>query len=901
MVLARDEIFAGESKSTLVGTSVSRPRLTDRLSQARGIRVTTIIAPAGYGKSALIEEWRQSAHIRARRFAQLHIEAAANDPMVFWTGLLTAAQELGAAPEPGAESVLREELRQSRREVPRNFLSLLLSAIEEVPQRGVLVLDDFHLAQNPAIREGLSFMAGRLPLTVHVLLISRSTLGDLSLHRLRAREELQELTASDLAFTDAEGAEFLRLTTGVDLELEVASELVGRTEGWITGLKLAAVAIRDSEDPRRYVAEFAGRNRDVAAFLLGEVFERQSPQLRTFLLETSIMETLETEACDAVTGRKDSATLLRQLESGGIFLVALDDNRRRYRYQALFAEFLQAELEALAPERVIELHRNASDWYESVGEPAVAVGHAIRAGEHERAAELISGLVAEHHARGLDGTLQDWFRALPEDVVGASPELAIKRAWMHSYSRTPLDALRWCERADRAAGERADVLVESSCLRAHAFRMLGDLDAALEWGRRALELLESRDSRFRYVDAYPRLAMIDAVAESHGLKGEPAAAVKLLEDGVRRTREGGNEFAAVSLPGQLAALSSGVSRFSEANEHALQAVAVAERHGLEALPPIAEAKVALGEINWEYDDLHAAERQFLEAVEATRGSQRIWIRARALLGVARCRISRRSPDEAFAILDTVGSLYPWGSRPPFLVAQVAEIQVRFRAAVGDAAAAREWLSRLESAAPERLADGLLVAIVTLAEGRGEEALQLASRIGGFGPDQIARAVEREVLRTCAASAAGERQVALAALADAIEIAEPRRFVRTLIEPAAGLINNLMRPLAAGVPGHRKPSPGYLKDLDRSARAEQGRVMSGIDRNEREPLGEPLSEAELAVIVLLPSDLTYAEIAARRYVSVNTVKSQLKSIYRKLDVGSRVAAVEHSRELGLLSE
>jgi LuxR family transcriptional regulator, maltose regulon positive regulatory protein len=880
---------------------VPRQRLTDRLSGTQGVRVTTIVAPAGYGKSALIDEWRRTAHARARRFHRLALEPGDNDPMLFWTGFLSAAQGLGANAEPAFEAVLREELRQARRAPPRTFLASLLAALEEVPQRGILVLDDLHLIQAPAIREGLAFVAERLPPTVHIVLVSRATITDLPLHRVRARDELQELTAADLAFTAAEGAELLRAAVGVELEADAAAELVSRTEGWVTGLKLAAAAIRETEDPNRYVGEFAGRNRDIAAFLLSEVLDRQPPELRRFLLETSILETLDAEACDAVTGGEDSVSQLRLLESGGIFLVALDDNRYRYRYQALFAEFLRAELEAQSSRRVVELHRNASDWYERAGESDVAVGHAIRAGEHERAAALISGLVAEHHRRGLDGTLQGWFAALPEEVIGSRPELAIKRAWMHSYSRTPLDALRWCERADRGAGDRVDVLVESSCLRAHTYRMLGDIDAALQWGRRAIELLEPRDACFRYVDAYPRLAMTDAVAEAYVLKGDPEAAIELLEDGLRRTREGGNEFAAVSIPGQLAAISSGISRFAEAEEYATQAGAAAERFGLEGQPPIAESRVALGEVNWERDDLTEAERQFLAAIDATRRSRRLWIRARALLGVARCRLSRRSPDEAFAILSTVEDLYPWGSPPSFLAAQVAESQVRFGAAVGDAEAARDWLGRLASTAPGLIEDGYLEALVTLAEGRGDEALALASRIGEYPPELVAKAVEREVLRARAAGAVGDRVLALEALAGAVEIAEPRRFVRTLVEPAAILLGSSIRALAAGVGEHRAPAPDYVRDLDRAARAEQGRVVSGIGRDVREPLDEPLSEAELAVIRLLPGDYTYAEIAARRYVSVNTVKSQLKSIYRKLGVASRITAIERSRELGLLSD
>jgi LuxR family transcriptional regulator, maltose regulon positive regulatory protein len=883
------------------GTLVKRERLTSRLSDSRGVRVSTVVAPAGYGKSVLAAEWRTTAHARGRRFCFLALEPSDNDPMLMWTAILAAARELGASLDDGIESVLREELRESRGEMPRTFLVSVLGALEEVPQRGIVVLDDLHLVHAPVIREGLAFMVERLPPTIHLVLLSRTPLTDLSLHRLRVRDELRELTVGDLAFTAQEGEQFLSKASGIKLPSEIATELITRTDGWITGLRLAVFAIRDTEDPAAYVRDFAGGDHDISEFLLAEVLSRQPQELRTFLLETSILSSLSPDVCDFVTACEDSAVQLRRLESSGIFLIALDGNHDAYRYQGLFAEFLRAELSAVAPKRVVELHQAASRWHEEHGDPASAVDHALSANDYERATELIVSLVADLHRRGLDGTLRRWFQALPEDLVVKRAELAVKRAWMHAYEGAPLEALRWCERADRAANGSEDVVVESSCLRAHAHRMLGDLDEAVEWGQLARALLDRRDSDKRDSDAYPRLTMTDAVAEAHGLMGDPRAAIELLLDGLKRTRDGGNDLASVSVPGQLAALSSGISDLDGAERYAQQALVTSRRLGLENRPPTAEARVALGEVQWERNDLPEAERQFLAAIDATRRSRRIWMRARALFGLARCRMSQRSPGEALAILDTIRELYSWGEAPAFLAAQVAECQIRFRCSIDDADGARAWLRQLARVTSEPSIAGHLEGLVLLAEGGGGAAVQAMSETIDPAHDTTRRQIERTIVMARVADAAADRVGALDALAHAVELAEPQRFVRSLIEPNATLVARGIKALAAGIGSHDPPGPAYLRELERAARFEQGRVAVGINRSTQLQMTDPLSDAELAVIGFLPHDCTYAEIAASRSVSVNTVKSQLKSVYRRLGVSSRVAAIERCRELGLLPE
>lgn len=878
---------------------LERKRLTGRLSGAPKVRVTTIVAPAGYGKTVLVTEWSRTPYVQGRRFAYVSLDPGDNDPMRLWSSLLVAARSLGADLNPGIDAALREELRESGPAMPQGFLASVVAALEDVPDGAILVLDDLQLVENTITRAGIAYVVDRLPPAVHLVLTSRSPITDLSLHRLRVRDELDELDAADLAFTEDESAQFIRQATWTDMEDSSARELMRRTEGWVTGLKIALLAMPEGADPDEYVNSVAGDSRKIAEFLLGEVLSRQAPDLQSFLVETSILSTLTAGACDAVTGRDDSAAQLRTLEAQGIFVVALDDSRDRYRYQALFAEFLRGELVATEPERVPELHRSASRWYEQSGDAVEAVEHALRARDYERAVTLMVALTAEDPRRGLDPTVAKWLRELPEEQVSSSPELAMQQAWICLLRGELLDALRWCERADRGSGGAESTLVESSCARCFTYRTLGDLEAAIEWGTRAQALLDSREPSHRYEDAYARLAMTDAIAEAYGLMGQPQRGIALLSDSLRRTREGGNDFAAAAIPGKLASLSSSIGRFNDAAGYAEQSLAAAERLRIGHQPPAADAQLALGELHWERDDLKAAEQWFVTATETASPSQRTWVHARALLGLAHCRFSRRATDEALAILAGIEDIFPWGEPPAFLRAQVVEAQLRLRCAAGDADGARKSLQRLGEVRPGGEKMPYLVGSVLLCEGRAREAMELIAPVAEIPQYLDLSTIESNLLLARSAAKAGERTVAMQAISTAIRAGESQRFIRSLVQPAAGMVGAAIRPLSAGSLGGPAPDPEYLRQLDQATRSEQGRIAGGEFRASRPALSEPLTEGELAVIAFLPSEFTYAEIATTRFVSVNTIKSQLKSIYRKLGVTSRVAAIERCRELDLL--
>lgn len=874
---------------------VARERLVALLS-APGARVTSVVAPAGYGKSALVSEWWAGAHVRERRFAALRLETRDNDPVRLWRHLVTAADALGASLPEGTEVLLRDEIRAAGDVPPEAFLATMTEALEDVPQRGILVLDDLHKITSTVLREGLAVLLAGLPSTIHVVLVSRSTIVGLGLHRLRSRGDLQEIAARDLLFTPVEAVALLRAMGVADLDAADELMLMERTEGWVTGLRYAAVGLHNAVDAKTYLTHFTGRSRDVSDFLVGEVLDGQTPERRQFLLEVSLLDELSGPACDLVTGRADSAGVLRSLEEEGLFVSSLDDLRQEFRLQPMFRDLLRDQLRSGPPARVAAIELLASQWYERTGLASSAIEHALAAGEHERAASLIVPLVADLHRKGLDLTLKDWFAAIPEDVLARTPQLALKQAWIHSYGGDPAAAVLWCERADAAVerlGGHPDVLAESACLRAVAYRTLGDLTATLSWGATATSLLDERDHAHRHEDSYARLAMTDAVAEAHGLSGDPALGMELLHASLERIRDGANVFAAVSLPGKMAALASTLGLLDEVSRYVDRAMAEARRFGLEGKLPIADAQVALGELLWERNELEGSAVAFQAAIDVATPSRSIWIRARALLGLARCRSAQRQFAEAGAILDTAEQIYPWGPAPEFFQAQLIEHRLLVAIRRKDAIQARERLGQLAGLPVRSRRLEHLAAVVALAEGA-----TAAPRIAVPSASPRPRwDLEESVLGYRVAAAAGSSGAA-ELLAAVLTEGTVRGFIRTIIGPDAAVIAAGLRGLGPRLRGGLDAE--YLRALEEAARSELGKIDDLPLTAGREESGEPFSEGELAIIRFLPTDLTYAEIAGRRYVSVNTVKTQLKSIYRKLGVSTRAGAAERCRRMGLLA-
>ena len=363
---------------------VARPRLSERLNRGAESKLTLVSAPAGFGKTTLLAEWLAAAPADGRSAAWLSLDQRDNDPALFWTYLIAALQT--AAPGVGAGALVAPAVApaaRSKRSSPRCSTTSAPS-----PNDVVLVLDDYHVIDAREVQDGMAFLLEHLPPQLHLVIASRADPA-LPLARLRARGELVEIRAADLRFTPDEAAAYLNEVMGLALTAQDVAALEGRTEGWIAALQLAALSMQGRDDVAGFIAGFAGDDRYIVDYLVEEVLQRQPEQVRSFLLQTSILDRLSGPLCDAVTGQDGGKAMLEALDRGNLFLVPLDDRRQWYRYHHLFADVLRARLLDEQPDRVPELHRRASDWYEQNGERSEAIRHALAGEDFERAADLV--------------------------------------------------------------------------------------------------------------------------------------------------------------------------------------------------------------------------------------------------------------------------------------------------------------------------------------------------------------------------------------------------------------------------------------------------------------------------------------------------------------------------------
>ena len=408
---------------------VPRRRLAARLDEGVERGLVLVCAPAGSGKTALLSSW---ARCGQRPAAWLSLDAGDNDPARFWRHAVAAldracpgiAERVGPLLGPPA---------------PSSFEPLVTALINDLSaQRGdgevLLVLDDYHLVGSQPVHESLGFLLQHLPPGLHPVLASRAD-PPLPLARLRARGQLAELRAAELRFTADEAAAMLREAVGDDLPDAAVAALGARTEGWAAGLQLAALSLHGHDDAAAFVAAFTGSHRYVLDYLAEEVLEGQDKQVRTFLLETSVLDRLSGPLCDAVTGREGSQAMLEQAERAGLFLIPLDEVRGWWRYHHLFADLLQARLREEQPGRVAQLHRNAAAWYAGCGLADDAIGHAVAAGEMLGAARIIEQhFDMVYNIRGEAASIHRWLSALPAEVVRSRPRLLLAQALMAATS-----------------------------------------------------------------------------------------------------------------------------------------------------------------------------------------------------------------------------------------------------------------------------------------------------------------------------------------------------------------------------------------------------------------------------------------------------------------------------------
>ncbi|MCU1463807.1 MAG: ATP-dependent transcriptional regulator, MalT-like, LuxR family [Acidimicrobiales bacterium] len=875
---------------------VPRPRVAARLQQADAPPLTLVSAPAGFGKTTLLAEWTASASHDEVATAWLSLDAGDNDPAVFWSYVIAALRT--AVPEAGATAL---PLLRSAQSPIDTVVTALLHDLSRLSIEVVLVLDDYHVIESHDLHEAVAFFLDHLPPHVHLVLGSRAD-PPFALGRMRARGDLLEIRAADLRFTADETATYLNQTMGLDITPSDIAVLDARTEGWIAALQLAALSMRDRSDVSGFIAGFAGDDRFIVDYLADEVLQRQTDDIRSFLLETSILSRLTGPLCRAVTGQADSKATLELLERSNLFLVPLDDRRTWYRYHQLFADVLRARLLDEAPDSVGGLHRRASDWYAENGDRAEAIGHAFAAEDVHRAAELIELAVPWIRRTRQEATMRTWLDALPDDMFPPRPVLTIARvgALMGAGETAGVELLlrsveRWIEPSQHAGASGAPIVVDRdefarlrpqvAMYRAGLALLAGDVTATIAHAERVLDLSGPADHFGRGAAsaltglAYWSTGNLDAARRRY------AEAVACFVDADFVPDVLGCSLALGDIQTAQGRLSDAVRTFETGLKHAAP-------YG--ALRGTADMHVGLGEVLIERNELGAAIAH-LDLSDQLGGQAGSPQKAhRRLVALARIRQAEGDLATALDLLDDAERAYNTDYSPA--VRPIPALKARVRLAGGDVDAALRWAADHRLSGDDELTyihefEHITLARTLLAHAkdRGDatalgEATALLDRLLAAAEegDRAGSVIEILVLLAHAHHARGDLPAATSTLARAVDRAEPEGYVRVLVDTEP-LIVPLLRTLPHG--------NQHLRRILAAANP------SGPTRAST-ALVDELSSRELDVLRLLRSDLSGPDIARELLVSLNTLRTHTKNIYAKLGATSRRDAVRRAGELGL---
>ena len=763
---------------------------------------------------------------------------------------------------------------------------MLLNEMAALPGGLDLVLDDYHLIDSEPVHGIVSFMLERLPESVH-LVVSCRVQPPLPLARLRARGQMTELNAAELSFTREEAAAFLKEVMGLDLSAEDVAKLEERTEGWVAGLQLAALSMRDREDVSGFVESFSGSHRDVLDFLAEEVLERQPTHVREFLLKTSILDGLSGPLCDALTGRSDGDEMLKRLERENLFVVALDDERRWYRYHHLFADFLRGRLRRESPEGVRELHLGAAEWSEREGRISSAIEHALSAPDHDLAARLIEEGVEGAVERGEGTTALRWLEALPIWAKRRHPRLLPAHAVVLTVTGRPDDVEPLLEEAERlaeVAGEDHPFLLGyAAAVRSWRARLRGDAPEAVELARRALSLLPAEALAQRNFAAG---SLGDALRTTGDLEAAEEALAEAIEIGL----VGDHAYGTLAAMVWRARVQMEQGRLREAENSFRRALLFVTERGVGLLPAAGLAHLGMGALLYERDELDRAERELEEGVGLVQRAREVSNLVWGYVTLSRTRRARGDEEGALTTADDAER-----------VARDAGADLAISIAVSWKERLREWdvgavASDREHAAPS--VGALTSARLLYARGRHREALRMleeqleAAEKAGRGGEII----EILALRSSGSWARNEKGRAVADLARALSLAEPEGYVRTFVDEGSSMAEMLSGMLEASRRGSLDlPVPAhYPRKL--LAALERGSARAATSAG---GLPEGLTGRELEILSLVGAGMSNGRIASELFVSVGTVKTHLNNVNRKLDARSRTQAVARARDLKLI--
>lgn len=865
---------------------LDREALLQTLDRAVTKRITVISAPPGSGKTSLLRAWAERSS-DFRRVAFVSVEREQQDAQAFWSAVMDAIRSRAASIDPDAQTSPTAAFDADQ------LIDTIVSGLAEQVEPAVVIIDDLHELRSADALAQLEHLFASLPSSVRVVLSSRRD-PPIRLHQLRLADELAEIRADDLSFTETETRALLA-ASGLSLSDGGAAALYERTEGWAAGLRLAVIALSHHPDPERFVAEFSGTDRAIGEYLMAEMLDRQPGEVQGMLLRTSLVDRLNGELADLLSGNLGSERMLLELEDANAFVVSLDPERTWFRYHQLLADFLRLELRRRFADEIPDLHRKAARWLVDRGEVVDAVRHTLAAGDWPDAARLVADHSFGWVLDGQAGTVEAVLQAFPEGASADHPDLALAHAASElSHGRLEEAAAQLelaesqVQSAPPARGRRLAVAIAS--LRLALARRSGRFGEVIE----LVKLLDASISD----ESNDQIAMgreLRAVAllnlgivETWCRRFDDAE--RHLSEGAELARTIGRPYLEVGCRAHQVFPSKTVS-LASARERGREAVALAERYGLgdrsilaPALGAVAVWAIWMGE----FDEGERALRRAWEVAEP-----QIDPAAAALLhlvtGQLHAARGQHQPAlEAFAAAAQAQSLL---TGVHALATPVVGWLAATQARLGMTDDARETLTGF-SAEPGRI--GFIYnarAVICMAEGDPAGALDVLRDV----PDVISPTgpaftlVETHLLAGIAHLELGDRRAAAAAAEAALAAAEPDRLMFPFAMTGA-------LDLLEALPRHETAHGALLADVVDLLR---GNTAPSIDR---EPLSHAheLSPSELRVLRLLPTNLTRPEIAGELYVSVNTVNTHIRSIYSKLGARDRSSAVSRARELRLLS-
>ena len=891
---------------------VPRPRLHEQIVQGLCGPLTLIIAPAGFGKTTLVASCITGCEMPV---AWLSLDINDNDAGRFLSYIVAALQETDNT--IGNEAAqLMTEMQQAKPEV---VVTSLINDLDTTNRETALVLDDYQFISNQTVHEAVAFLLEHCPHTFHLVIATRSD-PPFRLTRLRARGQMLELRAADLRFTEPEAVQFLNNIMGLHLDAESVAALEERTEGWIAGLQMAALSMRDRKDISRFIDGFSGTNRYILDYLLEEVLSNQSPKIQRFLLLTSILERLTVPLCDALLANDEgmvdqgedqaldwetlsagqSGSILEFLERANLFLMPLDDERIWYRYHQLFSDLLLARLTESQPELIPQLHQRASMWFEQNDFVLEAIQHSLSIQDHERSAGLIMRYGPARWSQN-EPSIMRMVGNLPPELLVKHPKLGIYQAWiMISGGQMPTAITLLSTLKERI--HKDDPSSFSTWMRAYIDLLLAYTthpDDGIDPGSlpdlQAFHSMPEEDTGLHNIADFIYAMLL-------GRRGEIDEPAEILLQCIQRDSAAGGTTAIPLVVPLLARIRLMQGRLHEAANLCRESLKSINKKETRFFYRAGSLHIILGEVLREWNELGEAEAQIREGIRVNEPWQTLSADALGYSALARVQEAQGNIAGAISTMTKLEAMFDERTKPPDWEGELRSLQVRLWLATGSLARAVDWARRFplqSSPKPLQETDLLTAARVWMAGKNYREAqnvLEALNQTPGI-EKRTNRKIKINLLMACAMAGQDHIPQAFKWLETSLSQAEPEGFIRVFLD-----MGKPMRLLLTQWLTHASTSPmrDYASRLLSQFEAEPHTITAQEKTSSAGNLIEPLSRRELEVLHLMALGRTNLEIARQLIVVPGTIKAHAASIYRKLDAANRTEAVARARQLGILS-